>query len=174
MWGRPDRKHNMLRRNQRDSCRVAQVQGRACSNDCASITAPVLSWTFPYQVMPNEIRSCTRTGQVNWKRCAQRRAGGKTWALSTGDVEHISITKGDAHGLEVRSAMMQCGLTLKVVCETDPSAAPSMPTRRVVSRVRHLDARLLWLQELRAEGVERRARPGEHNEADLGTKVVDL
>ena len=47
---------------------------------------------------------------MNWKRCAQRRAGGKTSALSTGEVEFISITKGAAHGLEVRSAMMQCGL----------------------------------------------------------------
>ena len=41
--------------------------------------------------------------------------------------------------------------------------------------MRHLDARLLWLQQLCAEGVvEMRARPGEHNEADLGTKMVDL
>ena len=41
--------------------------------------------------------------------------------------------------------------------------------------VRHLDARLLWLQQLSADGVvEVRARPGEHNEADLGTKMVHL
>ena len=47
-----------------------------------------------------------------------------------------------------------------------------MATRRGVGRVRHLDARLLWLQQLCAEGVVQiRARPGEHNEADLGTKI---
>ena len=33
------------------------------------------------------------------------------------------------------------------------------------------DARLLWLQQLCAEV---RAKHGEHNEADLGTKMVDL
>ena len=60
-------------------------------------------------------------------------------------------------------------------CETDPSAGRAMATRRGVGRVRHLDARLLWLQQLCAEGVvDVRARPGEHNEADLGTKMVDL
>ena len=50
-----------------------------------------------------------------------------------------------------------------------------MATRRGEVRVRHLDSRLLWPQQLCAEGaVEVRARPGEHNEADLGTKMVDL
>ena len=43
-----------------------------------------------------------------------------------------------------------------------------MATRRGVGRVRHLDARLLWLQQLCAEGVVQvRAKPGEHDEADL-------
>ena len=47
-----------------------------------------------------------------------------------------------------------------------------MATRRGEGRVRHLDARLLWLQQLYAASVvEVRARPGE---ADLGTKMVDL
>ena len=81
-----------------------------------------------------------------------------------------SSTKGAAHALEFRSAVMENGLTLKVVCvcETDASAGRAMTTRRGVGRVRHLDARLLWLQQLCTEGVvEIRARPGEHNEADL-------
>ena len=66
-------------------------------------------------------------------------------------------------------------MTFHVVCETDASAERAMATRRGVGRVRHLDARLLWLQQLCAEGVvEVRARPGTHNEADMGTKMVDL
>ena len=66
-------------------------------------------------------------------------------------------------------------MTSNVVCETDASAGRAMAMRRGVGRVRHLDARLLWLQQLCAEGVVQvRARPGEHNEADLGTKMVDL
>ena len=96
-------------------------------------------------------------------------------ALSTAESECISITKGAAHALEVRSAMVEFGMTFNVVCETDASAGRAMATRRGVGRVRHLDARLLWLQQLCAEGVVKvRARPGEHNLADLGTKMVDL
>ena len=66
-------------------------------------------------------------------------------------------------------------MTFNVVCETDASAGRAMATRRGVGRVRHFDARLLWLQQLCAEGVVKvRARLGEHNEADLATKMVDL
>ena len=74
-------------------------------------------------------------------------------ALSTAESEYISITKGAAHALEVRSAMVEYGMTFNVVCETDASAGRAMATRRGVGRVRHLDARLLWLQQLCAEGV---------------------
>ena len=48
----------------------------------------------------------------------------------------------------------------------------AMVTRRGVGRVR-LDARLLWLQQLCAEGVaEVRAKPGTHNEADTRTATT--
>ena len=69
-------------------------------------------------------------------------------ALSTAESEYISITKGAAHALEVRSAKVEFWLTFNVVCETDASAGRAMATRRGAGRVRHLDARLLWLQQL--------------------------
>ena len=72
-------------------------------------------------------------------------------ALSTAESEHISIRKGAAHALEVRSAMVENGMTFQVVCETDASTGRAMAARRGVGHVRHLDARLLWLQQLRAE-----------------------
>ena len=61
-------------------------------------------------------------------------------ALSTAESEYISITKGAGHALEVRSAMVDFGLTFGMVCETDASAGRAMATRRGVGRVRHLDA----------------------------------
>ena len=131
-----------------------------------------------------------RIGQGNWRDCARRRVDGFTlvticwrrirqhsrlWRCQVQKSEYISITKGACHALEVRSAMVEYGMTLNVVCETDASLGRAMATRRGVGRVRHLDARLLWLQQLCAEDVvEVRARPGEHNEADLGTQMVDL
>ena len=73
-------------------------------------------------------------------------------ALSTAESEYISITKGAADALEVRSALVEYGMTFNVVRETDASAGLAMATRRSAGRVRHLDARLLWLQQLCAEG----------------------
>ena len=62
-----------------------------------------------------------------------------------------------------------------MVCETDASAGRAVATRRGIGRVRQMDAGLFWLQQLCAEGVvEMRARLGQHKEADLGTKMVDL
>ena len=83
-------------------------------------------------------------------------------ALSTGESEFISITKGATHGLKVPSAMMA-------------SAGRAVATRRGAVRVHHLVAGLFWLHQLCAEGVvEMRTRPGKHNEEDLGTKMVNL
>ena len=144
--------------------------------------APVLSWSFPYQEMPsgdqgsNRCELGRRTGgtalDVAWM---ETRSPTQQIALSTAESDNISITKGAAHAPKVRSVMVENGMTFNVVCETDASAGMAVATRRGVGRVRHLDARLLWLQQLCAEGVvEVRARPGEQNEADLGTKMVDL
>ena len=94
-------------------------------------------------------------------------------ALSTAESEYISM-KDVAHALEIRSALAECGMTLKTKGKTDVTAGRATAARRGVGRVRHLDARLLWLQQLCAEGVvESRFRPGEHNEADLESKMVD-
>ena len=146
---------------------------------------------FSYQEMVSEIRAVTgvnsageleglRSTSCGWIYCGDHlletySSTQQIVALSTAKSEYISITKGAAHALEVFSAMVEYGLTLKVVCETDASAGRAMATSRGVGGVRHLDARLLWRQQLCAEGVvEVRARPGEHNEADLGTKTADL
>jgi hypothetical protein len=96
-------------------------------------------------------------------------------ALSTAESEYIAITKGAAHGLELRSVLMELGFEMPVVVASDSKAGRAMATRRGVGRVRHLDARLLWVQELVAQGVlKMETRPGEDNEADIGTKHLDL
>ena len=83
--------------------------------------------------------------------------------------EYLSITMGTAHALVVSSAMVEFGLTFNVVCETDASAGRAMATRRGEGRVRHLDARLSSC----AQKAWFKFEPGlEHNEADLGTKIV--
>ena len=124
--------------------------------------APVLSWSFPYQEMPSEIKAVTDASWAGELEGLRSTSSGWIYfgghlletysstqqivAPSTAESEYISITKGAAHALEVRSAMVEYGMTFNVVCETDASAGRAMATRRGVGRVRHLDARLLLLQ----------------------------
>ena len=134
--------------------------------------------------MPSEIKTVTETGKtpldVVWMDFGDHLL--ETYSsteqivpLSTAESEYISITKDAPNALEVRSAMVEFGMTFNVVCETDASARLATATKRGVSRLRHLDARLLWLQQLCAESVVQvRGNPGELTEKDLGTKMVDL
>ena len=145
------------------------ITASVCFGWCVQEKPSAFHPTFPYQEMPSEIRAVT---DANWawelERLLSTSCGWiyfgdqllETYsstqqivALSTAESEYISITEGAAHALEVHRATMEYGLTLKVVCETDPSAGRAMATRRGVRRVRHLEARLLWLQQLCAEGV---------------------
>ena len=48
------------KRKQRDSCLIPRVLRDVCSSE-----ANVLSWSFPYQEMPSEIRAVT---DANWRR----------------------------------------------------------------------------------------------------------
>ena len=64
--------------------------------------------------------------------------------------------------------------TLWMKGKTDMTVGRATAARRGVGRVHHLDARLSWLQRLWAEGVmESQFRLGEHNEADLESKMID-
>ena len=152
--------------------------------------APVLSRSFPYQEMPSEIRAVTG---ANWAGELERLRS-TSWesidfgdhlletysstqqivALSTAESECISITKGTAHALEVRSAMVEYGMTLEVVCEMDASAGRAMATR---CRPRaSLGCAIVVCCSSCAQKAWWKFEPGlgEHNEADLGTKMVDL
>ena len=153
--------------------------------------APVLSWSCPNQEMPSEVRSVTYANWAgNWRDCARRRVDGfisvivccrrirrhsRLWRCQL-QSEKISITKGAALALEVRSAVVDHGMTFNMVCETDPSVGRAMATRRGVGRLRHLDARLFWLQQLCAEGVvEVRARlVGRFGNKDCRSEANDL
>ena len=98
----------------------------------------MLCCIFPSQEIPSEIRAVT---DANWAgELKGLRSTSCGWiyfgdhlletysstqqivALSIAESEYISITRGAAHALEVRSAMLKSGMTFKVVCETDASA----------------------------------------------------
>ena len=63
------------------------------------------------------------------------------------------------------------GATLSVQMHVDASAAIGMIERRGLSKVRHIDTNVLWLQEVCARKVVPVKKiPGELNPEDLGTK----
>ena len=96
-------------------------------------------------------------------------------ALSTAESEFFSIAKGAAHALEVRSAMVKFGMTFNVVCETDASAWTGNGHETWCKPRASLRYAIVVAAAVCAEGVvDVRAKPGDHNEADLGTKIVDL
>ena len=114
--------------------------------------APVLSWSFPCLGMPSEIRAGAdanwageleglRSTSCGWiyfgDHLLRIRRHSRLWRCQ---LQRVSTSRSPAHALEVRSATVQHGLTLKVVCETDASAGRAMATRRGVGRVRHLCA----------------------------------
>ena len=177
MLDKTDQKHNTQRKKQRDSCLVQRVPRSVCSNVCASITTRhpysagvILSRNAKWDQGVTDANwageleglRLTSCGSIHFGEHLLEKYSSTQQIVSTAESEYISITKGAAHALEVRSAVVEFGLTFNVVCETDASAGRAMATRRGVGHVRHLDARLLWLQQLCAEGVVQvRARPGE-------------
>jgi hypothetical protein len=102
----------------------------------------------------------------------------KTWsgtqatiALSSAEAELIAAVKGAAEGLAVRSLVRDFSRNCALRVHVDSSAAIGICRRTGVGKVRHLDTRLLWVQELVRDGtIEVIKVAGTENPADLMTK----
>ena len=68
-------------------------------------------------------------------------------ALSSGEAELVSLVRGACEGLGVRSLEEDLGARPRIAVFTDASAVMGMTQRTGVGRVRHLDTRLLWIQD---------------------------
>ena len=96
-----------------------------------------------------------------------------TVALSSGEAELISLVRGASEGLGVQSLLRDLGVQSRVTILTDASAAIGMCKRTGVGKVRHLDTRLLWIQDKVRHGeigLEKIA--GLQNPADALTKYL--
>ena len=97
-----------------------------------------------------------------------------TVATSSGEAELIAMQDGAARGLGLRAVMGEMDLEprlqmLRVF--TDSSAAKSFVATRGLGKMRHLEVKLLWLQEAVQKGrlLVRKVR-GATNVADALTK----
>ena len=95
-------------------------------------------------------------------------------ALSSGESEFYAIGNGVARAIWTRNFLKEAGVTVTVSCRTDSSAAKGICGRLGTGKVRHLEARHLWLQQKTRNKEVRIDKIGtETNVADLQTKYLD-
>merc|ERR1712079_652887 len=94
-------------------------------------------------------------------------------ALSSGEAELVSLVRGACEGLGTRSLAEDLGGRPRIAVFTDASAAVGMTQRSGVGRVRHLDTRLLWVQDkVREKELTVGKVDGKLNPADVLTKYL--
>ena len=95
-------------------------------------------------------------------------------AQSSGEAEYYAGASAVSEGLLIQEVLKFAGADLPLVLQMDASAAVGMCTRQGVDNVRHLNTKLLWVQQLVQERKLRVEKiPGAVNGADIGTKVLD-
>ena len=93
--------------------------------------------------------------------------------LSSAEAELHGLVKGSAEAIGIRHLLSDIGIQTEVEVYGDASAALSIVARKGVGRVRHLDIRMLWVQEKAArKEIEYKKVAGTKNPADLMTKSV--
>ena len=148
---------------------------------------PRVVWEFNWQDMPNVLDIFSDSNWAGCRRTRKSTSGGaavwgshtlKTWsktqalvAKSSGEAELYGIVRGACEGLGLSTLFKDLGCDVKVRVHIDASAAKGMVERRELSKVRHLDVDVLWLQEQQARRLLPLEKiPGTANPADLMTK----
>ena len=109
---------------------------------------------------------------IGLKRGAAPRGG---IALSSAEAEYYAIVEAATRALGIKNLAEDIDMHMKVVLHTDSSSAKSMSSRRGVGRMRHIEAKWLWLQSAVADGrIKIFKIPGSKNPADLFTKFLSI
>ena len=130
----------------------------------------------------------------DWAGCLQTRrstSGGlvvvgggtvKSWsstqgsiALSSGEAEYYAAVKGACEGLGVVSLLKDMGQEARLTVHIDSTSGKAIASRTGVGKVRHMDTRYLWLQEVKRSGkLIVKKILGTVNPADVLTKPKTL
>ena len=95
-------------------------------------------------------------------------------ALSTGEAELYGVVKGAGVLMGAVSLARDLGLDMRGVLHTDSSAAKGIASRRGLGKVKHVDVRNLWIQDVVRSGRIGIVKiPGGENAADVLTKHLD-
>ena len=95
----------------------------------------------------------------------------KTRAMSSAEAEFYGLVSGCAEGLGVQAMAADLGEELAVRVWTDSTAGRAVAGRKGLGKLRHLETKYLWVQDLVRSGrLEVRRVSGERNLADHLTK----
>ena len=93
-------------------------------------------------------------------------------ALSSAEAELGAMTKAMAETMGIGNMIQDLGRSMKGVVYADSSAALAIADRKGSGKLRHINIRVLWIQEKERRGeVELRKLNGAVNPADLMTKA---
>jgi len=97
-----------------------------------------------------------------------------TIALSTGEAEFYALQRAGAGGLQTRHLLEAFGLSYSVEVRSDASAGIGIASRSGGGRLRHLEAKDLWVQEkVRQKQLVLRKCDTVDNPSDLMTKYIE-
>ena len=102
----------------------------------------------------------------------------KTWsktqaiiAKSSAEAEFYGVVRGATEAIGMSTLFADMGLKVSIQMHLDSAAAKGIIERKGLSKVRHIDVNVLWLQETCARKlIPLNKVPGETNPADLMTK----
>ena len=94
-----------------------------------------------------------------------------TIAQSSGEAEYYAMVRAAAEAMSMQSIMKDMGWHSTITVWVDSSAAKSIASRVGLGKVRHMEVKFLWLQEVvKAKRVQIRKVAGDKNPADVLTK----
>ena len=95
----------------------------------------------------------------------------KVRALSSGEAEFYAIVSGVAEGLGMMTLAADLGWRSVVVLWTDSNAAKGTCGRKGLGKLRHMETKWLWVQDVVRNGrIKVKKVAGESNPADILTK----
>ena len=155
------------------------------------VGCPVACIEYENQKTPTRLSIYADSDWAGCRRTRKSTSGGvachgkhciRTWsstqatiATSSGEAEFYALIEGASRGLGLKTLALDLGQNLGVDIYCDASAGRSMAFRKGLGKVRHMDTKFLWVQDLVKTGrLSILKIKGTLNPADVGTKHLSL
>ena len=144
---------------------------------------------YPWQGVEVDVETYTDSDWAGCRKTGKSTSGGavtigehyiKGWSatqasitLSSAEAELVAMTKATAETMGIMSMIRDLGHDKKGIVYADSSAALAIADRKGSGKLRHINIRVLWIQEKeRREEVQLRKIKGTMNPADMMTKYL--